>query len=226
VFAVGADRWALAIGDVCGKGPGAAAVTAMARWTLRSLAGTPRPPTEVVQAVNDAMLRQDLDGRFITLVYALLDVRGEEARLTLACAGHPPPIVVSRGGKVTGVPAFGDLVGVWPDIRLEEVDLRLQAGEALVLYTDGVTDQGPARPTHPPHSTAVRHVPSDVARSPVQVLRDLDGERSADALADALRVEAERWSGPTRDDVAIVAVRYLPPKADEHPALTAGAAGA
>ena len=59
VFAVGDDQWAVVIGDVCGKGPGAAAVTAMARWTLRSFAGSPRAPADVLRSLNDAMLRRD-----------------------------------------------------------------------------------------------------------------------------------------------------------------------
>jgi serine phosphatase RsbU (regulator of sigma subunit)/CHASE3 domain sensor protein len=219
VFAVGSDRWALAIGDVCGKGAGAATVTAMARWTLRSLAGTVRAPSEVMQAVNDAMLRQNLDGRFITLAYALLEARDGEARVTLACAGHPPAIRVSPSGEATGVPAFGDLLGVWRDIRLEEAELRLKPGEGLVLYTDGVTDNAPARPP--------RLAAPGVARSPVEALRNLTGERSAGALADALQHEAERWSGVTRDDVAIVALRFLPGRDHNgQPGLTVPAAGA
>jgi len=70
-------------------GAHAAAVTAMARWTLRSLAGSPRPPADVLRTLNEAMLRQDLDGRFITVAYALLSAHAGEARVTVACAGHP-----------------------------------------------------------------------------------------------------------------------------------------
>ena len=75
VFAVGDEHWAVVIGDVCGKGAQAAAVTAMARWTLRSFAGSLRPPADVLRSLNDAMLRQGLGGRFITIVYALLTRR-------------------------------------------------------------------------------------------------------------------------------------------------------
>jgi phosphoserine phosphatase RsbU/P len=193
VFAVGEDRWALVVGDVCGKGAGAAAVTAMARWTLRSLAGTVRPGAEVLQTLNEAMLRQDLGGRFITLVYALLEVGAEEARVTVACAGHPPAIIVSRDGEPTSVAAPGDLLGIWPNIRLTEVEVRLRPGEGLLLYTDGVTDQGPG-----------------AVGSLERALSHLNPDPSAEQLADALSAEAGRSGGVPRDDVAIIALRYLP----------------
>jgi CHASE3 domain sensor protein len=210
VFPVGADRWAVVIGDVCGKGPQAAAVTAMARWTLRSFATAAAPPADVLRRLNDAMLRQGLEGRFITLAYALLEIRPDEARVAVACAGHPPAILVSPRGEPEPVEAFGDLLGVWPDIRLQQVELELAPGEALVLYTDGVTDQGPG-----------------LERSAEQLLRRPGSERSAEALADALLDEAGQPAGAVRDDLAIVAVRYVPPEhvLDEN-RLTAGSAAA
>jgi CHASE3 domain sensor protein len=210
VFAAGPDRWAVVIGDVCGKGPEAAAVTAMARWTLRSFAGTPQTPADVLRRLNDAMLRQDLRGRFITLAYALLDLRGDEARVSVACAGHPPAILVSPTGEAESIDAAGDLLGVWPDVRLREAELELRPGEAVVLYTDGVTDPGPG-----------------LQRSPEELLAWPVPGRSADALADALLPGAGRPAEGPRDDVAIVAVRYVPPEGvlDEL-SLTAGSARA
>ncbi len=92
VFAVGDGQWAVVIGDVCGKGAQAAAVTAMARWTLRSFAASSRPPADVLRSLNEAMLRQGLGGRFITIIYALLTVGTGEAHVTVACAGHPPAL--------------------------------------------------------------------------------------------------------------------------------------
>lgn len=210
VFAVGPDRWAIVVGDVCGKGAGAAAVTAMARWTLRTLASTVLPPSEVLRSLNDVMRHQATEQRFITIIYALLEVRDSVAHVRIACAGHPPAIAVSPSGETATVPASGDLLAVWPEIRLHEVELTLQPGASLVFYTDGVTDQGPG-----------------VERSAERAIRKLHGDRSADALADALRDEAGRWTDTPRDDVAIVALRYLPAHArDLAGGLTAGPAAA
>jgi CHASE3 domain sensor protein len=213
VFAVGPDRWAVVIGDVCGKGPQAAAVTAMARWTLRSFATDAVAPADALRRLNDAMLRQGLEGRFITLAYVLLELRADDAHVAVACAGHPPAILVSPRGEPEPVDAYGDLLGVWPDIRLRQVELELRPGEALVLYTDGVTDAGP---THP-----------GLERSAEQLLRLPGSERNADALADALLNETGGPNGAARDDVAIVAVRYVPPEhVLDEPRLTAGSVAA
>ncbi len=196
---------------MCGKGAGAAAVTAMARWTLRSLAGAVRSPAEVLRIVNDTMLRQPLERRFITILYALLDVRGPDARITVACGGHPPAILVSPDGEPESVAAWGDLLGVWPDVRLQQAVLRLRPGESLVLYTDGVTDRGPG-----------------VDGSAEEALRNLAGEPNANALADALLDEAGRRNGGAQDDVAIVAVRFVPEDdgLGDEPGLTVGTATA
>jgi CHASE3 domain sensor protein len=206
VFAVGPDHWAIVVGDVCGKGAGAAAVTAMARWTLRTLAATVLSPADVLRSLNDVMRHQAEEQRFITIIYALFEVRDSVAHVRIACAGHPPAIAVSATGEPAAVPASGDLLAVWPDIRLHEVELTLQPGASLVFYTDGVTDQGPG-----------------VERSPERAIRKLSGDRGAGALADALRDEARRWTDAPRDDVAIVALRYLPAEA---PGLTVGPAAA
>jgi sigma-B regulation protein RsbU (phosphoserine phosphatase) len=151
------------------------------------------------------MLRQDLGGRFITIVYALLTVGADEAQLTVACAGHPPAIFVSNDGEPATLAARGDLLGIWPEIRLDQLSLRLGDGDSLVLYTDGVTDPGPGD-----------------ARSPEHALRGLSTAPTANALADALRDEAARASAVPRDDVAIVALRYHLGRAEYGPTERAG----
>jgi sigma-B regulation protein RsbU (phosphoserine phosphatase) len=109
------------------------------------------------------------------------------------------------------VAAWGDLLGVWPDVRLQQAVLRLRPGESLVLYTDGVTDRGPG-----------------VDGSAEQALRNLAGEPNANALADALLDEAGRRNGGAQDDVAIVAVRFVPEDdgLGDEPGLTVGTATA
>jgi serine phosphatase RsbU (regulator of sigma subunit) len=201
VFAVGDDQWAIVVGDVCGKGPQAAALTAMARWTLRSLAGAPVMPAEALRFLNRSMLNLDLDGRFITIAYLLISPGEQGARAVLACAGHPPGILVPAHGEPTPLPAHGALLGIWPEITLESCEVDLGRGDGIVLYTDGVSDPGPGPP-----------------RLPVQALRGLRSGADADALAGALESYALREAAPQRDDIAIVAVRLCEqPSGDEPP---------
>jgi len=189
-FAVGPDRWAIVVGDVCGKGAAAAALTALARWTLRSLAGRPVPPDDALRFLNDAMLREDLAKRFITVAYLLVHVRPDDVLVTVACGGHPAPTFVPASGPPTSLAARGDLIGVWPQLRLDTCETRLAPGDTLVVYTDGVTDQGPEPQPSPEHTLS--HCPP--------------GASAAD-LAVALE-RAARGSSPTqRDDIAIVALQ-------------------
>jgi serine phosphatase RsbU (regulator of sigma subunit) len=192
VFALGSGRWAIVLGDVCGKGAEAAAITAMARWTLRSYIPATEDPAEPLRFLNDSMLRQDLDGRFITVVYLLLSVSAERAHVTVACAGHPPPIHAPALGEPAAVRARGQLLGVWPEIELATERLELMPGDGLVAYTDGVTDQGPGFS----------------AEAPSVMLAERGSRPSAERLASVLEHYADRLRGPQQDDVAIVAVRF------------------
>ncbi|HMI68671.1 MAG TPA: PAS domain S-box protein, partial [Solirubrobacteraceae bacterium] len=99
VFALDDGAWALVIGDVLGKGAEAAAVTALARYTLRAVAGHSPSPEATLTALNDEMLRQSAGRRFVTTVLARLEPRPDgSARLVVACGGHPPPVALRAGG--------------------------------------------------------------------------------------------------------------------------------
>jgi serine phosphatase RsbU (regulator of sigma subunit)/CHASE3 domain sensor protein len=190
-FAVGRDQWAVVVGDVCGKGAGAAAVTAMVRWTLRNLAETSLSPAEMLRRLNAAMLQQDLDRRYITVAYALVKLSGQAAEVRLACAGHPPPILVDPDGEPFTVDAHGDLLGVWDGVEIHEETVALAPGSTVLLYTDGVTDQGPG------------------SAQPLEVvLRELRAGASASELATELERHAHRQNVDPRDDIAIVALRF------------------
>ena len=191
VFAVGPDRWAIVVGDVCGKGAEAAAVTAMARWTLRSLSGNAVAPADALRFLNAAMLRDDFDERFITLAYLLVTVRAGQAHVTVACGGHPAPVLVPATGQATAIDARGDLVGIWPELRLQTADVRLDPGDSLVVYTDGVTDQGPQ------------------ARRPPEAVLGGRADASAASLADSLQRHALPAGEEQRDDIAILALRFV-----------------
>lgn len=202
LFEIGAGRWAVVIGDVCGTGPDAAAVVGIARHTIRAAARHGLDHTEVLSWLNDAVIG-GLRNRFCTAIYATLAAAGEGAEhgfeLTVISGGHPFPIVARAGGTVSSVGAPGTLLGVFDRTEATPVTTRLFPGDAVVLYTDGITD----RP--PPHDL-------DVATLEGLVARAAGCTASADGLADALRVELERVAvdgGPAErdDDVALLIIR-------------------
>ena len=128
------------MGDVCGKGPDAAAVTALARYTLRAAAMRERLPSRSLALLNEAMLRQRSDRRFCTVAYAYLEPMSEGARIGFASGGHPLPLAAAgRRHRPAGRRAR-HLLGVLPDPSFEDRSLSLAPGDALVFYTDGVIE--------------------------------------------------------------------------------------
>jgi PAS domain S-box-containing protein len=141
VFNTADDEWYAVIGDVCGKGAEAAAVTALARYTIRAAAVRLRSPSAILRWLSDAMLRQgEGDGRFCTIACARLELGRSPARVTVACGGHPLPLAVRSGGRVEEVGEPGTLLGLVPNPRLHDASIDLDAGDTLVLYTDGLTE--------------------------------------------------------------------------------------
>ena len=136
------DGWLCAIGDVRGKGVEAASVTALARYTIRAVTLKDDRPSEVLAALNEAMLRQLSEDRFCTAACVRLEPEdgSEGVGLDVSRAGHPVPLLVRSGGPVEEVGCSGRVLGVFDDAELRDTSLRLMPGEALVLYTDGVTE--------------------------------------------------------------------------------------
>ena len=97
----GEDHWFAVIGDVCGKGAEAAAITALARYTIRAAAAQRRSPAAILSWVNEAMLREG-SSRFCTIAVAHLDRSGPTTRLTVAVGGHPAPLVLRADGSRRG----------------------------------------------------------------------------------------------------------------------------
>lgn len=143
VFESAKNDWSIVIGDVCGKGPEAAALTALVRYTTRAAAIQTRRPRLVLDLVNEAVLRQT-DEQFCTVAYVRLRPEGDGARLTIARAGHPLPLLVRNDGEVETVAVPGRVLGPFTELASVDRVVRLDPGETLLLYTDGVTDaRGP-----------------------------------------------------------------------------------
>jgi PAS domain S-box-containing protein len=136
------DGWVCAIGDVRGKGAEAASVTALARYTIRAVTMKDDRPSEVLAALNEAMLRQLTGDRFCTAACIRLEPQDGSpgVGIDVSRAGHPAPLLVRPNGPVEEVGASGKVLGVFDDAELKDDSLRFMPGETLVLYTDGVTE--------------------------------------------------------------------------------------
>lgn len=143
LFPLADGRWGFFLGDVCGKGAGAAALTSLTRYTLRAAAVNNAEP-EAVLAVLDTVLNHEYRGddpRFCTVVFGVLAPGAEGCALTLASGGHPPALVLRADGSVQVLETpGGQLVGALPNARFAGTSTVLRAGDTLLLYTDGLTE--------------------------------------------------------------------------------------
>lgn len=138
IFQVGPNEWAIAIGDVVGKGALAATVTALVRYTVRAAAVQVREPSLILALLNNAMRRQHPEA-FCTISYTRALLADGVVRMTLASGGHPLPILVS-GGTTSEVGQWGTLIGVVPGPELDDKTITLAPGDMLTYFTDGVTE--------------------------------------------------------------------------------------
>lgn len=208
VFATSATSWSVVIGDVCGTGPDAAALTSIARHTVRAAARHGQGHRAVQEWVNQAMRLSDRD-RFCTAVYATLEADGGAWRFTSCAAGHPRPVLARPHEPTTILGETGTLLGVFDEIRLDVAETVLQIGDVVVLYTDGITD------LPPPHG----RTESDV----VDLVGAAAATGTAEDIAEAIhRSVTDRLPVAQRaDDVALVVLRVTGPPPD--PAATGGA---
>ena len=190
-FATGPDEWLVVLGDVCGMGPEAAAVTALTRYTVRGLAMAPLTLPHVIEQLNAVVLAHESD-RFCTVVLVRLRREGASWRATVASGGHPPALVVRPDGPPSEVWARGPMVGVFPGVHFDQEDVVLAPGETLLLYTDGVTEARGAEGCY--GESRLHDACQRLGTSPVRLVDGLVAE-----------VVAFR-GGATADDVAVIAV--------------------
>jgi len=143
LFPLRGDSWGIVVGDVRGKGAGAAAVTALARWTVRAAAMQSSSPPKVLGLLNEAMLRRVEDAedpRFCTAVFARMRPVEGGMRLTVSSGGHPLPMVLRRDGLVEELGHPGLIVGAFAEARWEATRVQLLPGDVVLIYTDGVSE--------------------------------------------------------------------------------------
>jgi phosphoserine phosphatase RsbU/P len=199
LFPCADDTWTIVIGDVCGKGVDAAAVTALARYTLRAAALQTDVPSEALQLLNDALLRQEPgDERFVTAAYATARVTGDGLRAAVCSAGHLPPLIRRAGGTVEALPCAGLPVGLFDDPGLCDVTVDLRPGDALVFYTDGVTE--------------ARRDATEFGVERLQAILADTGGLAAWDIAAVIKREVDRFQGGQATDDTAVLVVAVPPR--------------
>ncbi|MFE6160316.1 SpoIIE family protein phosphatase [Streptomyces sp. NPDC056486] len=142
LFPIRDGAYGFAIGDVCGTGPEAAAVTGLARHALRLLAREGFGGPAVLERLNAAILDEGARSRFLTLLYGELWPQEDgSAVLKIVCAGHPLPLRLRQDGTVEPYAEPQPLLGVMDDLELYEQTMTLDPGDVLLCVTDGVTER-------------------------------------------------------------------------------------
>ena len=197
VFESREGDWVVVVGDVRGKGAEAAVVTALVRHALRATAIRLRQPARVLETLNQVLLHQDGDN-LCTVVYARLRCQpGRSCRVTVACGGHPLPLRLAPGSPPVPFGRPGTLLGLLDPIEVVDQATTLHPGEAVVFYTDGVTE---ARGRE-------GFFGDDRLASLLDTMRDLDATAMAQGIVDEVVAFQD---GHPRDDIAVLVARMPP----------------
>lgn len=202
IFPVGAGRWRFSLGDVCGTGPEAAAVTGLARNTLRLLAREGYGVATVLERLNQALFDEGPRARLITVLHGELAPRpGGGAELTVAAAGHPLPLLLSSAtGRVVATATSQLLLGALAGVRYYEEKFDLAAGDILLCVTDGVTER----------RLDGRLLDDDDGLA--RLLSDCGGLTADDVATRLRRAVTEFAPTPSTDDIAMLVLRVREPE--------------
>jgi serine phosphatase RsbU (regulator of sigma subunit) len=184
--------WLFALGDVTGHGLEAAVYMLMVQEELERLAGSARPLAGVVGELHDTLLRELPDRRFATLVLAELDGCGG---VEVVNAGHCPPLLRRARGAIEALPPSGPLVGALPGTRWRSQRTRLERGDVLLMFSDGVTE-------------AVSPAGEEFGSARVEAVLALGADLHPRALTGLVlgELDAFRGGGPAADDTTVLAV--------------------
>ncbi|KWX68705.1 SpoIIE family protein phosphatase [Mycobacterium sp. NAZ190054] len=203
LFPLTRRKWGIFLGDVSGKGAGAAAVTSLTRYTLRAAAAYDDDPVTVLHNLN-AVLSHEFHGddpRFCTVLFGVITPKADGFGLELASGGHPPALLMPAAGTARYVHTHGgQAVGILRNPRFVAQSVHLGPGDTLVMYTDGLTEArvGPTRRFDDDDDLldfAGRNSPTDAPTFVAAVRHLLDG-----------------FGAGLEDDTAVIAVSVPPPR--------------
>jgi serine phosphatase RsbU (regulator of sigma subunit) len=185
----------VAIGDVCGKGAAAAAVTSLTRHTVRTASMHEPTPSRVLRVLNDAIRRRAHDRRFSTVAYAYGRATADGGwKLTLSLGGHPHPFLLRAGGTVERLGDAGTLLGIFDTVKVSDRTYHLNPGDAVVFWTDGVTER---------RSGGAQFGEERLEK----VLRGCVGKSPDEVIGSVEQALSEFAPGPPQDDVALVVIQ-------------------
>jgi serine phosphatase RsbU (regulator of sigma subunit)/PAS domain-containing protein len=190
--------WAITVGDVCGKGQEAAAMTAAARHAIRVLAHWNPDPVDVLARVNEVILAGDYEDRFVTVKLAYLRWDGGRLHVSLASAGHPGPALVRPDGRVDVLSGGGLPLGLFPDADPHAEELELGEDDLLFFYSDGVTDA---------RSPEMRYFEDSLADE----LAGLAGRSAAETARMVQSLVSSFSQDELRDDITILVAKVKAP---------------
>ncbi|MFD5449485.1 PP2C family protein-serine/threonine phosphatase [Streptomyces sp. NPDC003470] len=196
LFPLDDGRWGFFLGDVCGKGADAAALTSLTRYTLRAAAIYDPDPCAAL-ANLDAVLKgeyQGSDPRYCTAAFGVLKPLPDGCyAVTLAGGGHPSALAVRANGTVEPISTMGgQLVGMLPNPQFVQTTTRLDPGESLLLYTDGLTEARTADGTMLDEEGLTRHLTATAPRTAGELLQSVEAllQRLGDGVSDDTAVLA------------------------------------
>lgn len=187
-------QFGIMIGDVSGKGVSAALIMATLRASLRAEIRNRFSITEIMVKVNRLLAESIEPGQFVTAIYGVLDV--PRGIFSYANAGHNAPIWMRANGSVERLRAGGPILGPYPQIPYDLGTIRLQRGDVLLFYTDGVTEAG--APERDPFG----------GERLIELLRSLRNLGSEE-IVDGIVARVKEYGGPPTDDVTLIALRVL-----------------
>jgi serine phosphatase RsbU (regulator of sigma subunit) len=190
------DGWGVSIGDVCGRGQDAAAVTAAARHAIRVLAHWDADPAAVLRSANEVMMEEEFGGRFVTASVGHLQWRDGRLHVVLGSAGHPWPVLVRPDGRTQILQGGGLPLGIFPDSEPATQELDLDPGDLLFFFSDGLTSAcGPDLVYFEDRIT--------------DELAALGGEPAARVVSRLQEVVLQFCHSQLRDDVTMIALRAI-----------------
>jgi sigma-B regulation protein RsbU (phosphoserine phosphatase) len=176
LFPLSDDRWGFFLGDVCGKGASAAAVTSLTRYTLRAAAVYDHDPVAVLHNL-DSVLRQEFrenNAQFCTAVFGVLSRSAGGFEVSMASGGHPPPLVMRADGSAQYVHMTGgQLVGILRHARFVPATVTLSAGDTLMLYTDGLTEARVGTGRYDDEGALLEFASAHAPATPAMIVEDL-----------------------------------------------------